>query len=533
MAEEHAGFQPPSVPKFDGDYDHWSMVMKTLLRSKEYWVVIEPGFSEPREGEQVTPTQRTNLETLRLKDLKAKNYLFQSIDKQILKTMTKKDTAKEIWDAMKNKYQGNARVKRAQLQRLRRDFETLEIREGEGITEYFGRVMVVANDMRNFGEDMTEVKVVEKILRSLTENFNFVVCSIEESKNNDELSVDELQSSLLVHEQKLSRKLPDDQVLKTELESSGGGRGRGRGRGSQSRGRGRGRGRSRPDFDKSLVECYRCHQLGHFSYECNRGDKPVNYAEFDEGEDLLMMTHAETNEEQRSGIWFLDSACSNHMTGTREWFINLDENFVHTVKLGNDLRLSVKGIGDVKLVVDGLSQIITKVYYVPDLTSSLISLGQLQERDVTVLIKRGECKLYHPQRGLIITSKMIKNRMFLVRATLKSGKKCLKAEKEIPEQLWHKRLGHVNNKSLRTMQFNQMVEGLLYEAESSKACEVCNLGKQTRENIPKKSLWRASKRLELLHTDLCGPINPTSPSGKRYVMVIVDDFSRKGLGLFS
>lgn len=94
-------------------------------------MVIEPGFTEPCEGEQVTAAQRTNLEAMRLKDLKAKNYLFQSIDKQILKTMTHKETAKQVWDAMKGKYQGNARVKRAQLQRLRREFETLEMRERE------------------------------------------------------------------------------------------------------------------------------------------------------------------------------------------------------------------------------------------------------------------------------------------------------------------------------------------------------------------------------------------------------------------
>jgi len=106
--------------------------------------------------------------------------------------MTHKETSKQIWEAMKNKYQGNARVKKAQLQRLRREFETLEMKEREGVTEYFGRVMTTANEMRNFGEEMTDVKVVEKILRSLTENFNYVVCSIEESKDTDEISVDEL-----------------------------------------------------------------------------------------------------------------------------------------------------------------------------------------------------------------------------------------------------------------------------------------------------------------------------------------------------
>ncbi|XP_076945099.1 uncharacterized protein LOC143616015 [Bidens hawaiensis] len=242
--------------------------------------------------------------------------------------MTKKETAKQIWDAMKGKYQGSARVKRAQLQRLRKVFETLEMREGEGVTEYLGCVMTTANEMKNFGEDMTDVKIVENVLRSLTESYNFVVY----------------------------------------LDSFGG-RGRGRGSGRRrnyfNRGWGRGRGRSRPEYDKTSVECYRCHQLGHFAYECTKDEKVVNYAEFDEGEDLLLMTNVVVREEQRSRIWFLDSACSNHMTGAREWFVRLDENFSHTMKLGNDQRLNVKGIGDVKLEVYGITQVITKVYYVP------------------------------------------------------------------------------------------------------------------------------------------------------------------------
>ena len=67
------------------------------------------------------------------------------------------------------KFEGNARVKKSHLQALRREFEDLEMKFGEGVTEYFSRVMMVENKMRIYGEDMQDVKVVEKILRSLTE----------------------------------------------------------------------------------------------------------------------------------------------------------------------------------------------------------------------------------------------------------------------------------------------------------------------------------------------------------------------------
>ncbi|XP_076916690.1 uncharacterized protein LOC143576499 [Bidens hawaiensis] len=235
MGDEAVQFQSLSVPKFDGDYDHWSMVMENLLRSKEYWRVIQEGYAVIRQGEQATTTQQKNYEENKLKDLKACNYLFQSIDKLILKTITHKATAKHIRDAMKLKYQGNARVKLAQLQRLRRDFEILEMKSGETVTEYLGRVMLVANDMRNAGEDMTDSKIVQTILRTMTETFNIVVCTTKETKDLDTMTVDDLQSSILIHEQKLWRKTNDEQVLKVETDQS---INRGRGRGFVSRGRG-------------------------------------------------------------------------------------------------------------------------------------------------------------------------------------------------------------------------------------------------------------------------------------------------------
>ena len=119
-----------SIPKFDGDYDHGSMLMENLLRSKEYWIIIEKGYTEPADVEALSTTQRKTLEDHKLKDLKTTNYLFQPIDKSILKTIIQKDTSKQLWDSMKRKYQGNIRVQRAQLQTLRREFEIMEMKTG-------------------------------------------------------------------------------------------------------------------------------------------------------------------------------------------------------------------------------------------------------------------------------------------------------------------------------------------------------------------------------------------------------------------
>ena len=116
-----------------------------------------------------------------------------------------KDTAKSIWDSMKKKkYQGMTRVKHAQLQAIRREFEILHMKAGESVDEYFARTLTIANKMRIHGEKMPNITVIEKILRSMTSKFDYVVRSIEESNDLDTLSIDELQSSLLVHQQRMN-----------------------------------------------------------------------------------------------------------------------------------------------------------------------------------------------------------------------------------------------------------------------------------------------------------------------------------------
>ncbi|KAH7571056.1 hypothetical protein JRO89_XS05G0245700 [Xanthoceras sorbifolium] len=118
-------FVQPSIPRFDGHYDHWSMLMENFLKSKEYWQVVDSGVAELAEGVVLTDAQRTEQKGLQLKDLKEKNYLFQAIDRSILETILCKDTSKKIWDSMKTKYQGTTRAKRVQLQALHGEFETL------------------------------------------------------------------------------------------------------------------------------------------------------------------------------------------------------------------------------------------------------------------------------------------------------------------------------------------------------------------------------------------------------------------------
>ncbi|KAM7489607.1 hypothetical protein LguiB_027091 [Lonicera macranthoides] len=554
-------FVQPAIPRFDGHYDHWSMLMENFLRSKEYWIVVESGVATPTEGRTLTDSQNAELEGMKLKDLKAKNYLFQAIDRSILETILCKDSSKDIWDSMKQKYQGTSRVKRAQLQALRREFETLQMKDGESVTSYCARTMGIANKMWFHGEQMKDVAIVEKILRSLAPKFDYVVCSIEESKDIDALTLDELQSSLLVHEQKMNRSSSiEEQALKTSTfphSSNSRGRGGGRGRGRGGRGnyngnrhyqnsegnkqdhyskagddryQGKGKGRDQ-HFDKSKVQCHRCHNFGHYKFECytklphnKEKAENSNFAENKEVETLLMAYHV--NDEPKSDVWYVDTGCSNHMCGTKSSFSNLNENFCSTISFGDSSIVEVMGKGDISITTrNGFVEIISNVFYVPDLKSNLLSAGQLQDKGYVITIQKGACEIYDPLRGAIAIVPMSSNRLFPLK--IKNAQPCLLSEVKDPSWLWHFRYGHLNFGGLKTLKQKNMVTGLPQISSPSHVCEECAVGKQHRSQFSQGKSWRAKNVLELVHSDICGPINPSSNGGKRYLITFIDDYTRK------
>ncbi|XP_050875419.1 uncharacterized protein LOC127079050 [Lathyrus oleraceus] len=183
---------------------------------------------------------------------------------------------------MKQKFKGSSRVKKAQLQTLRTEFEILKMKEGETINAYFVRTLLIAKRMKACCESLKEADITGKILRSLDTKFNYVVSSIEESNNVDILIVDELKSSILIHEKRMKSLLEETQALKVTNEERDG-------RGKDTF-RGQRRGGGRQFFDKSAVECFKCHSLGHFQYECRSSKKRAHYVEIDAKDEILLMT---------------------------------------------------------------------------------------------------------------------------------------------------------------------------------------------------------------------------------------------------
>nr|XP_011459732.1 PREDICTED: uncharacterized protein LOC105350068 [Fragaria vesca subsp. vesca] len=182
------------LPIFSGEnYDFWSIKMKTYFMSQDLWDIVDKGF---------TTTENPSVEQLRQerkekqRDANALYAIQQAVDDANFSRIMGASTAKEAWDWLKEEFQGTAKVRSIKLQTMRRELENLKMKDSEIIKDYYSRLKGVVNQLRAYGENISETRVVEKILISLTEKYDPVVTAIENSSDISQLSVTELIGSL-------------------------------------------------------------------------------------------------------------------------------------------------------------------------------------------------------------------------------------------------------------------------------------------------------------------------------------------------
>jgi len=142
-----------------------------------------------------------------------------------------------------------------------------------------------------------------------------------------------------------------------------------------------------------------------------------------------------------------------------------------------------------------------------------------------VQMKDKNLKIFYESGAAIVLVKMTRNRMFPLDLSIYLSK-YFKAEISNMMNLWHLRYEHLNCGSLMLMEKNKMVFGIPKLEHTSRMCEVCVMGKQHRKPFLKKSS-RASQPLDLVYSDVCGSISPTSIGGSMYFLIFTDDFSGK------
>ncbi|GJR28766.1 retrovirus-related pol polyprotein from transposon TNT 1-94 [Tanacetum coccineum] len=224
-------------------------------------------------------------------------------------------------------------------------------------------------------------------------------------------------------------------------------------------------------------------------------------------------------------LWYLDSGCSKHMTGDRSRLRNFVKKFIGTVRFGNDHFGAIIGYGD---YVIGDS-VISRVYYVEGLGHNLFSVGQFCDSDLEVAFRKHTCFVRDLEGvDLIKGSRGTNLYTISVEDMMRSSPICLlsKASKN-KSWLWHRRLNHLNFGTLNDLARKDLVRGLpRLKFEKDHLCSACQLGKSRKATHKPKTINTITEVLHTLHMDLCGPLRVQSINGKKYILVIVEDYSR-------
>jgi len=247
-----------------------------------------------------------------------------------------------------------------------------------------------------------------------------------------------------------------------------------------------------------------------------RGNNPAN---------SLANTPGNTpgNNPGNSHLWYVDSGCSRHITSEKSNFLSLtaaEGGSVAFVRIGKRC--------------ESLSHSIESVYLVDGLKHNLLSVSQLCDKGNLVVFSPTRCLVVNMNTGdVVLRGKRYKNVYKVCISSLpQNNLSCLSTLND-DVMLWHKRLGHASLSLLNNWVSKDLVVDLpSIKCHDGKVCDAYAKGKQVRNSFKLKNCVSTIRPLELLHVDLCDSVRIITRGGKRYVLVVEDDYSRFTWTLF-
>ncbi|KAJ9560830.1 hypothetical protein OSB04_005990 [Centaurea solstitialis] len=287
-------------------------------------------------------------------------------------------------------------------------------------------------------------------------------------------------------------------------------------------------------------KCYHCGFNDHIASKCPDATKTEKSAKVKKtpktdnsvkGKKVVktvpsVKTPASRTDNSDKGIWYLDSGCSRHMTGSKSVLSNYREERGPAVTFGGNGKGQTRGYGT---LTNGVTTF-KRVAYVEGLMHNLLSISQLCDKNHKVSFSKKKCdacKVKNRRKEVILTGVRHAD-IYIINMNTSTDNFCFVSRASSDTNwLWHKRLSHLNFKTMNQLCINNLVIGLPdFRYTKVCLCSACEKGKQTRASFKSKQISSISSPLQLLHMDLFGPVNVQSIVGKKYTLVIVDEYSR-------
>lgn len=459
----------------------------------------------------------TGLAAWKKKDKKAQALIGLSLSDELLENVREVTTAKEMWLKIRDVFERHTLLNKLSA---RRKFYTATKQDSETILQFANRIGYLASTLKSMGITVDQCEMAMALLNGLPEEYDPLISALDavSSTEDETLKFDYIKARVMQEEQRISMR-SDQAAIKTEtaaLLSN------------------QGKVADRP-------RCTNCGKLGHLEDRCWKKHPHLNphkrkqNAFFANGAKndnesvvCLIAKHKEYAlkvSEDPAVDWIIDSGCSKHMTHDRSLFSSYTPGAAGKfVELGNGNKSRILGEGTIriKILVDGKNRtcLLTDACFVPELGYNLVSVPSLDKKGLTTIFENLSCIIKY-QDVVLATGTMVGN---LYQLDVETDHAFVASDLS----LWHKRLAHIDPESIKTMSRQGFVAGInLEDADSSKhKCDDCIIGKGHRTTFPKQSKTKTSQLLELIHSDVNGPLEVPSLGNSRYFITFIDDFSR-------
>lgn len=446
------------------------------------------------------------------KDRRCKSLLVSRIHDTQLEYVQEKETPKQIWDALIRVFERKSIASRMHLKRkmLSMRFETGTLQD------HFLRFDRLVREYRNTGAAMEDLDIICHLLLTLGPAYSTIVTALE-TMPEENLSLEFIKCRLL--DEEIKQKGIGIESVTTQQDGAAF---------TSSK---------KQWSQKKKLKCYGCQEEGHKLIDCprNKQQSKANLAE-ENSVSFITLIDGSNISDRRKVQWIIDSGCSDHIVNDKQLFENLEllKNPIEIAVAKNGEWITAYHSGTVRMIsiVNGkrIPCTVHNVLYVPSLRCNLFSVLKIESKGMKVVFSNGKVYVYN--RSEVVATGVRHGKLyeldFYTVTDCKSDSMlvCGRIDKSL--ELWHRRFGHLNMKHLKHLINENIVDGLAtskVECDDSIVCEPCVIGKQTRKPFVMCEGKRSSRVLELIHSDVCGPVTPVGRNGERFFVTFIDDWT--------